>query len=246
MTIYRYDGTFEGFLTAVVAAWERGARPDAITRSVPPQGDLFQEVAEIATAADAFDRFDGATAGMLSPFTLRAAWHAFLAEAPGGELAVFRYLELGRRVGKSLDGMLAHELVAPVHRLAQRLRSEAHRLKGFLRFRETAAGFFYARFESDGNVLPLLAPHFAERLTDQYWIIHDLRRSVAALHDAQRREWALTKLELAGAPEFSRAEELCTELWRRYFTRAAIVERASPGLQQQKVPLKYRKHLVEF
>lgn len=245
MTIYRYDGTFEGFLTTVLAAWERGERPEAITRSVSPQGDLFQEVVEIDTTEEALARFEGVSAG-LTPFTLRTAWHAFLAEVPGGELALFRYLELGRRVGKSLDGMLAHELVAPVHRLAQRVRSEAHRLKGFLRFRETAAGFFYARFEPDHNVLPLLAPHFAERLADQHWIIHDLRRGVAALHDGERREWALTKLELAGAPEFSQAEELCAELWRRYFARAAVAERANPGLQQQKVPLKYRKHLVEF
>ncbi len=246
MTIYRYDGTFEGVLTAIVTAWERGARPEAITRSVSPQGDLFQEVVEIATAEDAFDRFDAASEGKLSPFALRAAWHAFLAEAPGGELALFRYLELGRRVGKSLDGMLAHELVAPVHRLAQRVRSEAHRLKGLLRFRETAAGFFYARFEPDHHVLPLVAPHFAGRLTDQHWIIHDLRRGTAAVYNAQRREWALAELELAGSPDFSQAEELCAELWRRYFTAAAIAERTNTKLQQQKVPLKYRMYLVEF
>jgi probable DNA metabolism protein len=246
MTIYRYDGTFEGFLTAVVLAWERGERPEGITRSTPSQGELFQAVQDIATGPDAFDRFDAASAGVLSPATLRTAWHAFLAEAPGGELALFRYLELGRRVGKSLDAMLAHELVAPVHRLAQRVRSEAHRMKGFLRFCETAAGFFYARFEPDHHVLPLVAPHFAERLVDQNWVIHDLLRNVAAVHDGHRREWALSEVELVGGPDFSQAEDFCAELWRSYFARAAVAERTNPKLQQQKVPLKYRRHMVEF
>jgi probable DNA metabolism protein len=246
VTIYHYDGTFEGLLTAVVTAWEKGERPEAISRRAPSQGNLFQEVVEIAAAEDSFDRLDAASAGKLSPFTLRTAWHAFLAEAPGGELALFRYLEMGRRVGKSLDGMLAHELVAPVHRLAQRVRTEAHRMKGFIRFRETAAGFFYARFEPDHHVLPLVAPHFAGRLPDQHWVIHDLRRSMAAVHDAQRREWALTGLGLDGNPDFSEAEERCAGLWRRWFARAAIAGRANPALQQQKVPLKYRTYLLEF
>ncbi len=246
MTIYRYDGTFEGLITAVVTAWERGELPETITRHTPPQGDLFLDVVEIATAEDAIDRLDAASGGRLSPDALGMAWHAFLAGAPGGELALCRYLELGRRVGNGLHGMLAHELVAPVLRLARRVRNEAHRMKGFIRFRETAAGFFYARFEPDHHVLPLVAPHFAERLADQHWIIHDLRRRVAAIHDGERREWRLAELELAGEPGFTREEELCTELWRRYFARAAIAGRANPRLPRQKVPLKSRPYLPEF
>jgi probable DNA metabolism protein len=140
--------------------------------------------------------------------------------------------------------MLSHPQVLPVHRLARRVGHEAHRLKGFVRFREVGERFWYAAVEPDHDVLGLIAPHFAERFRDQHWVIHDLRRNKGIVHDADRRHWIEVEMERCSEPELSREEEMFQTLWRRYFTETAIAFRHNPRLQWNKVPRRYRRHLT--
>jgi len=161
-------------------------------------------------------------------------------------MLLHRYLRLGWREGRRLDSLLSHESVLPVHRLARRVRHEAHRMKGFVRFREVREGFYYAALEPDYRVISLMAPHFADRFFDQHWLIHDVRKNRGIVHEARRNGWEEVALELTGAPVMSEREEWFQSLWRRYFDRLAIAERYNPRLQQSKVPLKYRRYLVEF
>ena len=62
---------------------------------------------------------------------------------------------------------------------------------GFLRFEELSGGVLYAQMEPPYAVLPLIAPHFADRLRQENWIIHDLKRGLLALHRAGGW-WVLT------------------------------------------------------
>jgi probable DNA metabolism protein len=122
---------------------------------------------------------------------------------------------------------------------------EAHKFKGFVRFREVTAGFLYASIEPEADILPLIAPHFTERVGDRPWMIHDLRRNQAALFDL--RSWRLIRdIELTAEPGITAAEHDYAALWQRYFQRHAIAERHNPKLQQKHVPLRVRKHLTEF
>lgn len=245
MTTYLYDGTFEGFLSAMATVREKGGRPADIARTAPPQGGLFAELAAIETAPERALGFFDEMAVQISPFACRTLYHAFLSDVAGVEMILFRYLELGWRVGGRLDSLLTRDEVRQVHRLARKVRYEAHRMMGFVRFKEVAGGFYYAQLEPDHRILPLVAPHFSRRFRDQHWIIHDLRRGEGIVYDAGRKEWAQTEIDLCGMPEFTAKEELCQELWRRYFDRIAIEERKNPKLQRSKLPFKYRKHLVE-
>jgi probable DNA metabolism protein len=119
-------------------------------------------------------------------------------------------------------------------------------MKGFVRFRLVREGFYYARLEPDHNVLPLIAPHFADRFSDQDWIIHDLRRGMAIVHDVARKQRVTADLDLLENPDFSDGEKLYQDLWKKYFTRIAVEERFNPGLQRQNLPFKYRRNLVEI
>jgi probable DNA metabolism protein len=76
-------------------------------------------------------------------------------------------------------------------------------------------------------------------------VIHDLRRSQAAVFDL--RSWRLVGgIELSAEPDITTAEHDYAALWLRYFQRHEIKERQNPKLQQKHVPLRYRKHLTEF
>jgi probable DNA metabolism protein len=246
MPSYRYDGSWEGLLTVLALVRAEGAAPLRISRDEPPQEELFSRTVAVATNLETADSFLATIRQRLGPSVARHTFLVYLSEDAEAELLICRYLELGWEVGKGLDGLLADHRVQPVHRLARAVWREAHRLKGFVRFREVTDGYYYAQISPEFRVLPLLGRHFAERFRDQSWVIHDHRRSEALLHDAGHRAWGLIPLELIDTPRFTGQEEEFTALWRRYFARLAVAERANPRLQRQKVPLKCREFLPEF
>lgn len=247
MPLYRYDGSFEGFLCAVAACRESGERqPDFVCDGADHVAGLFDgEVRDVATVRDTAQTFRKLFIGAVSQEAFATARYAFHSQKGGIELLVWNYLVSGLREGKRMCLMLAEEPVHSVNRIARHVSHEAHKFKGFVRFQEVKGGFLYARIEPDADIIALIAPHFVERVGDRPWMIHDLVRSQAALYDL--KTWRLIRdVELTAEPGVTDAEHDYAALWQRYFQRHAIKERHNPVLQQKHVPLRYRKHLTEF
>lgn len=246
MSVFLYDGSFEGFLTVLERLFAAKEEPGDVSSRSPLNPDLFHPPITVAADGEAAEAFLAQVEQTISREAQRTLYHAFLSETEGREMALYRWLELGFRSGRRVEGLLSHDRVLPVNRLVRTVRAEAHRLKGFVRFRELAGGFWYAPISPDHAVLTLIAPHFARRFSDQDWVIHDLKRGIAAVHDAGRREWATVPLELNSEPEATERELLCSELWKRYFAGVTVEERMNRKLQNQHVPQRYRRHLTEF
>lgn len=246
MTTFIYDGTFSGFLTVVAKTAGRWREVSAFEREAPSQQGLFSVAETVAADSGIAAELYKTVGRRVSRQARETVHHAFLSGAEGVEMLLLRYLELALAVGGKVDDMLADERVAAVHRLAARVRQEAHRMKGFVRFMEVTEGFFYARIEPDYDILPLVMPHFAARFGDRHWLIHDLRRKKGGMFDPLRREWIVTAMDLHADPLATAAEEACSRLWQRYFDRLAVGERTNLKLQRAKVPKKYRRHLTEF
>ena len=240
MAAYHYDGSFEGFLCSVACCLEQGdVQPEFLPDGGAEEQGLFAgEIVDVATVRGRFVK-------TVSRDAFATASYAYHSRKAGIEELVFRYLLLGLDQGRLLEGMLTVEPVWSVGRIARKVSHEAHKFKGFVRFREVTEGFLYAVIEPEADVLPLIAPHFTERVGDRPWMIHDLRRRQAAVYDL--RNWRLVDgVEQTGEPGMTPAEQEYAALWQRYFQRHAIPERHNPGLQQKHVPLRYRKHLTEF
>lgn len=241
--ILRYDGTFAGLLTALQFCRTRGRRPADFQK--PPYADagLFDAVEAIETDGRAAALLREEIGRSLSPRAIDNIRLSFLSEHAGVELLIWRYLELGWKVGRSLDICLAHPDVHAIHCWAGRTAREGHRLKGLARFRETTDGTLYAPFQADANVLPLLAPHFAQRL-DCPWALHDVRRSLGAIGDGHR--YALGTLDIAGQLSWSADELDWQNLWRAFHRHIAIPGRINRRRQSQFMPMKYWAYLVEM
>lgn len=247
MTTYRYDGSFEGFLCAVADCLEAGGgQPEFVLAGDTHAVGLFAgEVREVVTVRESALAFRKRFVDAVSQEAFATARYAFHRQKAGIELLVWRYLTLGLEVEKRLCLMLAEEPVYSVNRIARQVAHEAHKFMGFVRFREVAAGFLYAQIEPEADILAFIAPHFVERVGDRPWMIHDLQRNQAALYDLT--SWRLVRdIELTAEPTLTATEHDYAALWQRYFQRHAIAERHNPKLQQKHVPLRYRKHLVEF
>ena len=70
-----------------------------------------------------------------------------------------------------------------------KVTGEIHRLKGLLRFMESANGAFYAPYSPDNDITELLMPHFAERFKSERFVIHDLKRKLAGMYNGH--EWIM-------------------------------------------------------
>lgn len=241
---YRYDGSYAGLLSVLQRCFAWNEVPEDINRKALDQADLFCQIVEVATEPPSARRLLSRVRCELGREVERNLRHAWLSEAVGVEVDLFRYLQLGWQLGPALDEHIACSEVARVHGWALKVRREAHRLKGLVRFRRTADGLYYAPLEPDHFILPLLGGHFADRLAGERWLIHDRRRGCGLLGEGGR--WTLAVLELHAEPQLT-AEELCWQgLWQQFFRQIAIAERANPRQQRQCMPMKYWKYLVEM
>ena len=245
MQCYHYDGSFAGFLTVLALLEERRATPSDFCATPHRQG-LFDTHEQVATEPERALAYLNQLETRFSTHTRHLVEQAFCAEAPGREILIYRFLELGRHEGRRFTAMLAHPQITPVLRLARQVSREAHRYLGLVRFREVTGGFYYAQVEPEHLILPWIAPHFAARFHDQHWVIHDLNRNLGAVYDAGHRERRLVPLELTTEPADTDNEAVFVALWQRYFERLSIPERHNPKLQQGNLPLKHRAHLQEF
>lgn len=242
-----FDGSFEGFLCAVTACLESGeSQPDFVREEDVQAVGLFAgDLLSIETVRETALAFRKKFIDKASQEAFATARYAFYSRKGGINLLVFRYLKLGLEAGARLAVMLAEEPVYSVNRIARQVSHEAHKFKGFVRFQEVEEEFLYAKIEPEADILPLIAAHFAERVGDRPWMIHDLGRNQAVIFDL--RSWHLIQdIELTAEPGTTVAEDEYATLWYRYFQRHAIKERHNPKLQQKHVPLRYRKHLTEF
>ena len=140
--IYRYDGTFDGFLCCVFAAVYAGILPADIL-----DGDTLLPARTIETEPDKAARVAAGIEKKIAPAAHDLVRTAFCADVPGKELPLLRFLLTGFSRGAAALTMYADEDVAYVHRLAKAVGNEAHRMKEFLRFSD-----------HDGALTAVIAP----------------------------------------------------------------------------------------
>lgn len=178
-------------------------------------------------------------------------FQALLHAEPDRADAVYHFLRLAFKVGKSVVEYLQDPYVAKVSAYARKVGREAQHFRGFLRFKERKAAEGYrllcSRVAPKSDLLPLLAPHFADRFPEENWIIYDELRQTAALKEA-RRPWfmaGMTEQEfvlLEGGADRDGYERL----FQTFFDAIAIKQRANPKCQMTMLPLWCRKHMTEF
>ena len=116
-------------------------------------------------------------------------------------------------------------------------------MKGFVRFRESASGALYAPLSPDNDIVDLLARHFAKRLPESPFVLHDVKRKKAAVWDGEHL--FLAPLQQAEVM-LSADEEGWQKLWKTYFSAVNIPSRERIKQQNGYLPKRYRKFMTEF
>ena len=245
-----YDGSFNGFLTAVFIAFEEKIHVADIQKNGKAQNGLFSETETIFTNVTKAKRvWNGIRAKSYNAIT--NIYFAFLSEAEGIEPMLFNYIQklMATKDKKQVD--FSDETVLYISQLARKVGREKHRMEAFVRFQLTKDDIYFANIEPDFDVLPLISKHFRNRYTDQQWLIYDVKRKYGIYYNLERVE--LVSLDLSEihynrtgkSKAFTEGEYDYQDLWNNYFQSTNIKSRINRKLHTQHVPKRYWKYLSE-
>ena len=169
--IYRYDGSYQGFLCCVAQCFQDKALPVSIRPYDEEQQSLYGSK-DIPTRLELAQRVERSIPRRISPQALRLVREGFLTTLPEREMALLRFVLLGYKYGPPVTRMTTHPAVHALEKAVLALNNEAHHVLEFLRFADCGE-FLAAKIQPQGKVLPLVAPHFCDRLPSESFMIYD-------------------------------------------------------------------------
>lgn len=249
--ILRCEDSLEGIFTAIYDAFVYknrmpGPYEDSIQIAVGTGGNLtlFTREIEVPTNADKVVKTVSSIQTRLGYSVYDTLLAALCHFAEDRATAVLGYLVRAFAKGRSVSEHLADPYVMRVMELSRKVGNECDKFYGFLRFRVvTGEGeILWAEIEPKCNLVPLMMEHFTDRFPGENFVIYDVKRNLAAVHEAYHSCVIVTGQELPQAPG---AEDYVETLWKQYFTSMEIKERHNERCQRNLMPVWYRKHMVE-
>ena len=241
--VYIYDGSYEGILCAIGRALEEKENVVGVFREDEQSLLYFGEVIEIASNKDKAKKIAQFLREKLGDYGVTFLYYGNLAEGETVPFSLYEYIFFGlNQAGENLAYSLTDPLVLKVLEFRQKVGKEYHRLLGLIRFRSLSSGILYAQVEPDHRVLGLFGSHFARRLPNERWLIHDTRRDWALIGEGGK--YQLIYLSADQVPQEDMEDEI-EKLWQLYHAHVAIRERSNGKTQKNFMPQRYWKHLVE-
>ena len=244
-----YDGSFNGFLTAVYVAFEEKLNVADIQKNSRGQNGLFSETETIFTNVQKAKRVWNGIRNK-SYNTISTIYFAFLSETEGIEYMLYTYIKKFM-VHKGKQADFSDDTVLYISQLARKVGREKHRMEAFVRFQLTKDNIYFANIEPDFDVLPLISKHFRNRYADQQWLIYDVKRRYGIYYNLEGVEIVSLNLEeihfnrTRKSKTFTDGEYDYQALWNNYFKSTHIKSRINRKLHTQHVPKRYWKYLSE-
>jgi len=244
MLYYIYDGSFDGLLTAIYDAYYNKDFPEQIVPQDNFTDNFLISKVYIRTEEEKSKKVHDAILQKISRHAMAGIMYAYLSEDENAGISILEYLRFGFKVGRIVDSYLADDRVNNINRLVTKVAREKHLLTGIIRFRLLHNNIYYAPIEPQYNTLCLLGKHFADRMSDQIFVIHDVKRSYGVFYD--KTKWFMSDIEMNKDIVLHENELFYQELWKQYFDGITIKSRINPKLQSNHMPKKYWKYLIEM
>ena len=259
MTVYTFDGTLDGLMTAVFDAFERHEQPEKLLTKGDALPLFCDQVHEVITDEEKTKRVWTGLEKRLTCQALRIISVSWLSELPEVVQPLFNYVCKTFRQPQGAASIAlnyADPDVLAVTRIGWKVSHEQLRMKQFIRFQKAKDGTYLAVIGPDHNVLPLVIGHFQDRFNDQPWLIYDAKRHYGFYYEGSGMPMQITFEDEAAIsfnlydgklnPDLlSSDDQLFQDLWRTYFKAICIKERLNPRKQLKEIPLRYWKYLTE-
>lgn len=239
--IYRYDGTFEGFLCCVFDSYVNKEYPSQFQDEAHIENSFFP-ARWVGTDLRHAQRVL-VSLGKIDPYARELVVKGFLTCAPDKEKMIYRFIRSLYVVGKPLLRRLSDEAVLPLLKAVRHLDGEVHLLKGFVRFSDFE-GTLAGEIKPKNRVLPLLRPHFCDRMYNEVFLLYDRTNREALVH--KPGQWVILPLEEFKMAAPSAQEAQYRRLWKRFYDTIEIKERHNPRKQMSSMPKRYWETMTEF
>ena len=239
--VYLYDGSFDGFLSCVFDSYVYQESPVRFWDQARREPTLFP-VREIPTVPAHAERVRMGL-GRIDPGALELVVKGFLTCAPDREVLLFRFIRKVMVQGRPLLRQLTDEAVLPLMKAVRHLDGEVHLLKGFVRFSDFE-GTLAGEIKPKNRVLPLLRPHFCDRMYNEVFLLYDRTHREALAH--RPGQWAILPLDEFKMAAPSAQEAQYRRLWKRFYDTIEIKERHNPRLRMTNMPKRYWETMTEF
>ena len=263
MTVYVFDNTLDGLLTAVFDSFFRKQQDVTLLA----EGELLPLFADephhVVTDSEKAERVWKGLEKHLSKDGLHMITVSWLSEDRTLNQPLFNFIcKVFRRESESLERNASDEDVLAVRNTCRRVLHEQLRMKQFIRFQKAKDGTYLAVVSPDHNVLPLIIDHFQDRFNDQSWLIYDAKRHYGYYYSPLQppptgggvvritfEDEAAVPFDLSNgkmdADILSNDDQLFQDLWRTYFKAICIKERMNPKKQLSDMPRRYWKYMTE-
>lgn len=250
MTLLVYDGTFNGFLTAVFDVYEYKFGDARIVKESVYNVSVFGHDHIVETDENKASRVWKGILKYTFKDAAESLYHTWLSELPNIEKQLLQYVEYLFLKKQSINIDFSHAAVLKIAQVTKKVYRERHRMEAFIRFQLTKDGLYYAVIEPDFNVLPLLVDHFKNRYADQRWLIYDGKRRYGIYYNGETvdtitmsfsEETKAANIQLV----YDEEEPMYQSLWKHYFNSVNIKARKNTKLHIQHMPKRYWKYLPE-
>ncbi|MBS6646689.1 MAG: TIGR03915 family putative DNA repair protein [Clostridiaceae bacterium] len=246
-TVYICQDSFENILCGIYDAW-LDQNEVRLVLDGEHNLELFCEYCQVETDEEKAAKVSDSVKRKVSEEAWELLYHTSLSFDPEKAEKMFRFLKQAFRYGRQVTDMLALPEVYDVFTISRHVAHEAHLLTGFVRFSQMEDGILFAKIGPKNDAVLLTAPHFADRLSGENWILYDELRQKAAVHK-KNCGWMIVHTD--GALWESRLQQQTDEaiyqdLWKIFHESISIKERENPKCQRSNLALRYRPYMTEF
>ena len=259
MTVYVFDNTLDGLLTAVFDSFFLHQQQILLVAEGEQLPLFADEPHCVVTDDEKAARVWKGLEKHLSAHGLRVITLSWLSEECTLRQPLFNYIckVFRQPLGvPSIESNASDEDVLAVWNTSRRVLHEALRMKQFVRFQKAKDGTYLSVVSPDHNVLPLIIDHFENRFGDQPWLIYDVHRHYGYYFTPDEGVIRITFEDESSVPfnlangkldaeVLSVDDELFQQLWRTYFKAICIRERINPKKQLSDMPRRYWKYMTE-
>lgn len=249
----RYDGSFDGLLTAVFERYSRRINAESVLSDKADIPMFLDRVIDVDTDEAKARRVWNGVKRIMTNTGQKLLTQSYLSAEPGIDSSIFRIIIKSIDTERTVENDFADPDVLAAWHAARRVGQERHQMLQFLRFQKAADGSYFAPVEPRYDVLPMAVEHFANRFADQRFLIFDISRKYGFYYDGNKAirvtlDGDLPHLRSGRLTEelMDEQERLFQDLWRTYFHAIAIAERANPRKQRQDMPARYWHLLTEM
>lgn len=250
MVIFLCGDDINSILCGVYDAWMSRLGHANVKLQLRGMGNLemFAEYRETEETEEKLKKVTAAIRGKISGEAYKWVYKASLSYEAEKADFIYRFLIYGFHYGDKVMEHLNIPAVYEIFRLNRAVSGETHLLTEFVRFSEMRGKILFSKIGPKNDVLPLLAPHFADRFCEEQFIIYDEHRKKAIVY-APDRGWLLLSADSEDWEEKLSEEtdgKVYETLWKTFCTSVAIKERTNYVCQRGHLPLRFRPYMTEF